>query len=304
MVKEVQQLAKRITALSRFLFWSTETTVPIFNTLKNEDTFTWTTESEEAFLRLKVLLASPSFLMKPMPDIPLLIYISVVDDAVSATIVQEKEGKQYPVYFTRKVLQDVERRYQKIEKAALTFIIAFRKLRPYFQGYLSRGHVKAQALADFIIEMAVSGLVIEESGGWLLSVNEASNQSRSGARVILEGPNWVLIEQSLHFEFKATNNQAEYETLLAGMRLAKELEAKTLTTKSDSKCITSQVNREYQTRDPQLIKYLERATGMAATFEKFTLYHVPGNKTRELTCYRSSPPHTGEECNGWSYMRA
>ncbi|RDX61125.1 hypothetical protein CR513_60677, partial [Mucuna pruriens] len=64
----------------------------------------------------------------------------------------------------------------------------------------------------------------------VLVVDGASNQTGSGAGVILEGPNGVLIEQSHHFEFKAT--------LLAVMRLTKELEVKTLTTKSDSKLVT------------------------------------------------------------------
>ncbi|RDX87838.1 hypothetical protein CR513_30635, partial [Mucuna pruriens] len=59
------------------------------------------------------------------------------------------------------------------------------------------------------------------------------------------------------------------------MRLAKELEAKTLIAKSESKLVTGQVNSEYQPKDPQLIKYLERATRMAATFKKFTFHHVP-----------------------------
>ncbi|RDX90933.1 hypothetical protein CR513_27148, partial [Mucuna pruriens] len=123
--------------------------------------------------------------------------------------------------------------------------------------------------------MAASGLAIEENNGWILSVDGASNQSRSEAGVILKGLNEVLIEQSLHFEFKASKNQAEYEALLAGMRLAKELEAKTLTAKSNLKLVTGQVNGEYQAKDPQLIKYLKRAIGMATTFEKFTLHHVP-----------------------------
>ncbi|RDX92743.1 rnhA, partial [Mucuna pruriens] len=137
--------------------------------------------------------------------------------------------------------------------------------------YESRGHIKAQALTDFIIEMTTGSLEDEEDNGWFLLVDRASNQMGSGAKVILEGPNGVLIEQSLHFEFKANNNQAEYKALLAGMRLAKELEAKTLTAKSDSKL----VNGEYQVTDPQLMKYLERATRIAVTFEKFTLHHVP-----------------------------
>ncbi|RDY09374.1 Gypsy retrotransposon integrase-like protein 1, partial [Mucuna pruriens] len=114
------------------------------------------------------------------------------------------------------------------------------------------------------------------SGGWLLSVDRASNQAGSGVGVILEGLNGVLIEQSLHFELKANNNQAEYEALLAEIRLAKELEAKVLTAKSDSKLMTRQVNGEYQARDPQLVKYLDRTIKLAAAFEKFTLHHKRG----------------------------
>ncbi|RDY06927.1 hypothetical protein CR513_09023, partial [Mucuna pruriens] len=127
-----------------------------------------------------------------------------------------------------------------------------------------RGHIKAQALADFIIKLAP--VEHSRSGGreWFLSINEASNQSRSGLGVILKGPDGVLVEQSF-------NNQAEYEALLAKMKLAKELDAQILTAKSDLKL----VNGEYQARDPQLIKYWDRAIKLATSFEKFTLLHVP-----------------------------
>ncbi|RDY04061.1 rnhA, partial [Mucuna pruriens] len=118
----------------------------------------------------------------------------------------------------------------------------------------------------------------EKDNRWFLSMDGASNQTGSGAGVILEGSNGVSIEQSLHFEFKANNNQAEYEALLVGMRLAKELKAKTLTAKSYSKL----VNGEYQARDPQLMKYLERATRMVATFKKFTLHHVPREQNERV----------------------
>ncbi|RDY13588.1 hypothetical protein CR513_01452, partial [Mucuna pruriens] len=51
------------------------------------DSFAWKTESEEAFLRLKAMLATLPTLTKSIPGIPLLVYISVSDHAVSATIV-------------------------------------------------------------------------------------------------------------------------------------------------------------------------------------------------------------------------
>ncbi|RDX72786.1 hypothetical protein CR513_47677, partial [Mucuna pruriens] len=129
-------------------------------------------------------------------------------------MVQEREGKQHPIYFISKVLQDVERRYQKIKKATLALVIASRRLCPYFQEHSIivrtnlpiKGHIKAQALADFLIEMMMENPETEAKNRWFLSVDGASNQIESGARVILEGSNGVLIKQSLHFEFKASNN--------------------------------------------------------------------------------------------------
>ncbi|RDX78296.1 Retrovirus-related Pol polyprotein from transposon 17.6, partial [Mucuna pruriens] len=249
-------------------------------------------EERRSIFETKSTASHSPTLTKPTPRIPLLIYISVADEAVS-------------------VVMNAEKRYKRIEKAALALVVASRRLRPYFQGHLiivrtdlpikqvlrkpdlakrmvtwsvqlsefdisykSRGHIKAQALANFIMKMTMESTEKEVKGRWFLSMDGASNQTGSGAGVILEGPNGVLIKKLLHFEFKASNNQAEYEVLLAEMRLAKELEARALTAKSDSKLITGQVNGEYQVKDPQLMKYLDKATKMAATFEKFTLLHV------------------------------
>jgi len=63
---------------------------------------------------------------------------------------------------------------------------------------------------------------------WVLSVDGSSNQQGSWAGIILEGPNGLLIEQTLQFAFKASNNQIEYEALIAGMLLAKEMDVKGL----------------------------------------------------------------------------
>jgi len=90
---------------------------------------------------------------------------------------------------------------------------------------------------------------------WVLSVGGSSNQQGSGVRVILEGQKGLLIKQSLRFAFKASNNQAEYEALIAGMLLAKELGARSLLVKSYSLLVTRQVISEYQTKDPQLASY-------------------------------------------------
>ncbi|RDX78359.1 Tf2-9, partial [Mucuna pruriens] len=159
-----------------------------------------------------------------------------------------------------------------------------------------RGHIKAQVLADFVNKLSPEDRPSVEEGEWYLSVDGSTNQAGLGAGVILEGPEGILVEQSLHFDFRASNNKAEYEALLTGMRLAQDLEAKILTAKSDSKLVTGQVNNEYQTRDPQLSRYKERAMNLAACFEKFRLIHVPReqNERADLLAKLASTQRRGQ----------
>ena len=61
----------------------------------------------------------------------------------------------------------------------------------------------------------------------------------------MEGPNGLLIEQALRFSFKASNNQAEYEALVVGMLLARQMGSRSLLVKSDSLLVTGQVTGGY-----------------------------------------------------------
>lgn len=50
-----------------------------------------------------------------------------------------------------------------------------------------------------------------------------SNFQESEAKLILINLEWVVIKYTLRFSFKVINNQAEYEALLVGLKIAKEL---------------------------------------------------------------------------------
>ena len=93
--------------------------------------------------------------------------------------------------------------------------------------------------------------------------------------MVLEGPNGLLIEQALRFAFKASNNQAEYKTLIAGMLLAKEMGGRSVLAKSDSQLVTGQVTGEYQAKDRQMAAYLRYVQVLKGAFVAFELVHVP-----------------------------
>jgi len=85
----------------------------------------------------------------------------------------------------------------------------------------------------------------------------------------------VLIEQSLRFAFKASNHQAEYEALIAGILLVKEMGARVLMAKSVSLLVTGQVTGEFQAKDPQMATYLEYVQELRRSFVLFEVVHVP-----------------------------
>ena len=81
--------------------------------------------------------------------------------------------------------------------------------------------IKAQALADFLAEMVDDE--DSQEPRWTLHVDGASNSKGSGARVILEKEGEIVIELSIKFDFLISNNQAQYEALIAGLKLDKDV---------------------------------------------------------------------------------
>ncbi|XP_057425809.1 uncharacterized protein LOC130719190 [Lotus japonicus] len=257
------------------------------------------------------MLSAPPVLLKPVQGLPLHLYFSVGDHAISSVILQEVDGEQKIFYFVSHTFQGVEMRYQKIEKAALAVLVTARRLRPYFQSfqvkvrtdlplrqvlqkpdlsgrlvawlvelseyelqYDKRGRVGAQTLADFVVELTPEeGERVNTQ--WTLFVDGSSNDNGSGARVTLQGPRELVLEQSLRFQFKASNNQAEYEALIAGLKLAIEVQIDSLLVRTDSLLVANQVNGEFQVKEPALIKYLERIRSLMSRIKEIVVEYVP-----------------------------
>jgi len=83
---------------------------------------------------------------------------------------------------------------------------------------------------------------------WTIYVDGSSNPEGAGAGIVLEGPNDILIEKSLHFAFKTYTNQV-------GLSLAREVGVKSLTCKTDSKLTVGHLNDKFQIKDPTLLQY-------------------------------------------------
>ncbi|XP_065020481.1 uncharacterized protein LOC135645744 [Musa acuminata AAA Group] len=226
-------------------------------------------------------MASLPRLASVSPRKKLGVYLATSRHAVSSVLIKEASGEQLPIYYTSHVLNGLEERYTPIEKLALVLVLTARKLRPYFQAhpieYVPRTAIKAQAVADFISELTQPEAEGPESmkTEWLLRIDGSSGRKGAGAGLVLEAPDGRSFEHSLRFGFKATNNEAEYEALLAGLRLAVEMQVDDIHVLIDSQLVAEQLFDGYEARDPIMSKYLAEVRVLVACFSRFTLSRVP-----------------------------
>ena len=92
--------------------------------------------------------------------------------------------------------------------------------------YRPRTAIKGQVVADFIAEFTHNeDKGAEESPHWSIYTDGSSNKQARGAGIVLISPEGGAIECMVHLDFPATNNESEYEALIAGLDLAKAVGA-------------------------------------------------------------------------------
>lgn len=94
---------------------------------------------------------------------------------------------------------------------------------------------------------------------WTIYVDMSATQKGCGAGIICESPEVDIYEYAMRLNFRASNNEAEYEELLCGIQMSKATGAEEILALSDSQLIFIQVNGDYEVRDATMIKYLEAA---------------------------------------------
>ena len=87
-------------------------------------------------------------------------------------------------------------------------------------------------------------------------------------------PEKITIEKSLRLNFSATNNEAEYETLLKGMVMVQKMGGKAVGVFLDSKLVVGQVRGDLEARDSRMQEYLGQVRSIQENFEIFDLSHV------------------------------
>ncbi|XP_071741858.1 uncharacterized protein [Rutidosis leptorrhynchoides] len=151
--------------------------------------------------------------------------------------------------------------------------------------FQARHSIKAQVLADFMAETTKTNEENDstfaqiitpsvETEEWKLFTDGASSSDGSGAGLMLINPEGQEFTYGLRFEFNTTNNEAEYEALLAGLKIAKEIKIEHLQAFVDSQLIANQVLGVFEARQPTIQLYLSKVRELVESFRSFTIEHV------------------------------
>ncbi|GJV57009.1 reverse transcriptase domain-containing protein [Tanacetum coccineum] len=255
--KDMQKLNGKLASLNRFLAKSAEKSLPFFKTLKKctkKSDFLWTEEAKAVFRQMKKHIAKLPMLTAPEEQEELIVYLAASKEAVSVVLMTEREARQIPIYFVIRALRGPEVNYTSMEKLVLALVHASKRLRRYFQAHL----------IIVVMDQSIKN-ILSNPGGQVL------------ADFIVERPE----EEALRFQFEATNNEAEYEALIAGLRIAEKIGVQSLQVNVDSKLVANQVNGTYIAKETDMIKYLEKVKTLASTFRAFSIKQVPRSKNKK-----------------------
>jgi ribonuclease HI len=220
---------------------------------------------------------------------------------------------QRPVYFVSDVLSESKARYQPVQKLLYAVLITLRKLRHCFLEYSisvitdyplgdilrnqdatgriskwevelgtlnidfkPRTTIKSQALVDFIAEWRENQLPTptERPEHWVMYFNSSLKLEGIGAGVLLISPTGEQLKYVLQIFWKVSNNEAEYEALLHGLRLAASLGIKRLLVYGDSAVVINQVNKSWYRNKENMDAYCLEVRKLENKFYGVEFHHV------------------------------
>src|SRR3954470_17619265 len=223
-------------------------------------------------------------------------------------------GLQRPVYYLSEVLTPAKQRYPHHEKLAYAVWRISSKLCHYFMEhpivavseaplkqilmtssatgrvsqwvidlspweitYAHRTAIKSQVLPDLFVDWIESQLpaLPDMSGSWTMYFDGSKRSTRASAGVVLISPQRDKMKYILRMDFPhPSNNEAEYEALLHGMRMARACGATRLEIYGDSNLVVQQTMNLCDAINDNMVAYREMYNTLEASFEGCERKHI------------------------------
>jgi ribonuclease HI len=220
---------------------------------------------------------------------------------------------QYPVYFISEVLSDSKTQYFHIMKLAYALLITSRKLSHYFHVhqievhtsstlgkilnnreatgkiakwvielsmydivYKRRTAIKVQALSDFVAEWTEMQTPPKEREleYWTINFDGSLHLQGAGEGALVTPPKGESFKYVMQMHFSASNNAAEFEAMLHGLRITTALSIHRLKVLGDSQLVVNQANKEWSCLDNKMLLYCQEFRKLENNFDGLEYLHI------------------------------
>ena len=115
---------------------------------------------------------------------------------------------------------------------------------------------------------------------WKVFVDVASSAMGTRTGIVIITPEGIRLEHSFRLDFKASNNEAEYEALLTGLKAVRDMGAREVEVYSDSWLVVNQVQGSFEARDSRMMEYLWVVRQVMNQFLKAKVIQVARGQNR------------------------
>ncbi|KAK1644293.1 hypothetical protein QYE76_062098 [Lolium multiflorum] len=244
----ISDLTETFENLQRFVSRLGEKALPLYKLLKKTDKFFWDDAADASLQESKEILVSPPILSAPKESEPMLLYLAASNKVISLVIVVERKEE---------AKWDIE-------------------LSAFDINYKARIAIKSHILADFVADWIESpdADLEPEPETWVMHFDGSNQHQGLGAGVTLKSPTREELQYVLQIHFEATNNMAEYEALLHGMHIAKEIGIKHIICFGDSDLVAQQVAGTWNARNSVMATYRDEVDEIAKCFLGYEVKYV------------------------------
>ena len=241
---------------------------------------------------------------------------SLIERACLAVVFAAQKLRHYMLHQKTMLISKIDPLKYLLSRAALTGCVEkwVMILSEFDIEYVDRKAIKGQVIADQLAEAPIQDdhpmlidfpdeaiFHVDIANEWKLYFDGSHTKNGSGAGIMFVTPQGDVIPKSYRIAFQCTNNIAEYEALITGLKLAVQWHIQHLQVYGDSQLVIRQVNDDYETKDEKLMPYKQMVEFLKSKFVTVSFSQLPRVHNRQADAMATiasmiDMPHNIERC--------